>query len=203
MAITGYPNLNGVKDEQVQQQLKLIWDALIAVSAASAGAATTDLSGVNTAITDEKRRRERLERAVASGWAVLQNTAQTIPASVVTGVNFDTARYDPEGLFVLGGSKAKVRKDGRYLLTTQVLYTAAAGGFRFLYIYKNGSIIREADRALGAVGSASMLVGCMVDRAVAGDVYEVKTFQNSSGGSLALLPGNFQPSFEGQWVGAY
>lgn len=203
MAITGYPNLNGVKDEQVQQQLKLVWDALIAVSAAAGGAATTDLTAVNAAIADEKRRRERLERAVAPGWAVYQAAAQTIPVSVVTPITFEVARHDPDGLFALGGSKAIVRKEGRYLLTTQVLYTAAAGGLRSLILFKNGATLREVDRVLGAAGGASMLLGCMIDRALAGDVYEVKTFQNSSGGPLALLPGSFQPGFEGQWVGGY
>lgn len=66
MAITGYPDFSRLQDQEVAQQFKLVWDALIGVSTDVEGVAdpSAEIEGLRSALATETARRQALERRV-------------------------------------------------------------------------------------------------------------------------------------------
>lgn len=116
----------------------------------------------------------------------LTTTAQSIPNATVTAITFNAESADVGSLHDLSTNPSRITiptgGSGRYLIKSQVAFDANATGRRVVYIYKNASEVARAN-LFTADGSEDTYVHIEYDDllAAAGDYYEVRVYQNSTG----------------------
>lgn len=111
-------------------------------------------------------------------------------------IQFDETTYDPYGLYVPASNGFVIQQPGKYLVTLAVQWQAAAAGFRYLSITRNGSANYLAIE--GAPGNATdgpfQNVLTVIDL-VQNDIIRAGAYQDS-GASLNILDADvFSPTF--------
>ncbi|MCZ7593713.1 MAG: hypothetical protein M5U16_01455 [Hyphomicrobium sp.] len=129
--------------------------------------------------------------------SINRSTAQSIPNSAWTVVNWTTEAFDNGAMADLGTQASRLTipagQGGRYVVSAQVGYAANATNGRWVQLYKNGAGVSHsycntpASASLG--GAQSVSCSWIVDVAAA-DYLELRTYQNS-GGALDVQSGAF------------
>ena len=112
--------------------------------------------------------------------AYQNTTAQSIPTGTSTVLTFDTAAFDPSGLWN-GASKFTAPVPGFYLLHAQVQFSTPGAGAVALQARKNGSVLampHSMGTLFAGVGNATIPLAGLV-QLNASDFIEYMAFQSS------------------------
>jgi len=139
----------------------------------------------------------------APGFSVHKNgTGQSIAANTAVKVTWPTESYDIGGQFA--SSRFTVVSAGGYLFTINLLWYEgiAVGTGLLILLYKNGAAYRVTRTIVTAIGSYvyTDLPMTVLDRAVAGDYYEVYVYQTDSV-ARTILGDATNTIWSAQWLG--
>jgi len=122
-------------------------------------------------------------------------TAQSIPATTTTYINFDTVDFDPNGNVTTGaGAKYTVPVNGFYIVSVAVALVAAVNAVN-VCIYKNGAGISRTGSQFGA-GPSYNGAACDIISCVAGDYLQATIY-------AATGPTNTQAGPQSCWLSAH
>jgi hypothetical protein len=144
MQITGYPNFSRLTDQEVAQQFKLVWDALIKQSADVEAISVPDVTALTTGLAEEQKLRQTLGREVAALKASpvchVANTADTtISTATWTFLTFDATQHDNAGMFRDNVTPNRIvfLEAGVYCVGFQLLFEANATGQRTAVVLRD------------------------------------------------------------------
>lgn len=117
--------------------------------------------------------------APASGARVHRTSNQTIVASTLTAVAWQSEDFDTDGFWTVGAaSRFTIPTDGKYLIGANVLWDANTANARAVYVVKNGTTSTRLAgvQDLDAVASQTQHVTALLDL-VATDYVEIYVYQ--------------------------
>ena len=139
-----------------------------------------------------------------SGARVSQDSAQSIPNSTSTIINFNTEIIDVDGYHsnVTNNSRLTIPagKDGFVLLSGKVHMTSNANGFTEVLLYKNGSLIGSNSYKNTATYYMSPHI-TLISSCIAGDYFELGAWQDT-GGANNTISGQTNTNFMISYLGA-
>ena len=111
-----------------------------------------------------------------------QDSAQSIPTSTITIVDFEDMDFDTHNLVTTGAAwKFTAQSNGYYAILARVTYSTLSNVNNYnIYIYKNGSLTTR-----GYAGGDASLIVCDLLQLNAGDYVDIRTDQDT-GGSVVL-----------------
>jgi len=89
---------------------------------------------------------------------VMKNAAQSLTDLTETALTWQTEVFDkPDGSMFDSGASTRLtcRAEGRYIASVLVVFAAAAGGVRDVFITKNGGATRETTTRFASLGAGS------------------------------------------------
>lgn len=124
----------------------------------------------------------------ASTWAgggaqLWRSTAQSIPSGTNTQIVFTASMFDTGDFANLATDSGRITippdMGGRYLVTGQVRYGAAAGGLRAAAVYRNGAAV--VDGLIGGPATAGPVapLAAAIVSAVPGDYFQLYAYQDT------------------------
>jgi hypothetical protein len=138
------------------------------------------------------------------GASIYKSATLTISNNTATAVTFGNEDFDTDGFHSTTTNTSRMTiptgKDGKYLVIGRISYVGNNTGVRQARIYKNGNLTTLTV----ATPSSS---GCNIEtsgifNAVAGDYFELYTYQNSGGNLDTEGTGIWNDSLYIQWLGA-
>jgi hypothetical protein len=125
-----------------------------------------------SSVTDSK-----LSVTKSAFFAFRNTSVQTIANNTLTVVVFNSEDYDKSSEYDNTTGRFTATVPGVYQVGAQIRLSAAGGGTTAVGVYKNGTLMAEANRP-NAVAFESIPVSCQLDL-VATDFVEIKMLQNS------------------------
>jgi hypothetical protein len=131
--------------------------------------------------------------------------AQSIPNNVATAVTFGSEYYDTDSFHDTSTNTSRITipsgLGGYYLFTGSGEWANNTTGRRWMFLYKNGSVVSEFELIpQGATATATGFYFQVVS-AVATDYFELYV-QQTSGGDLNFYPQNTVGFFQASYLGA-
>lgn len=116
----------------------------------------------------------------------LDSAVQVINDATITAINFNSESFDVGAMHDNSVSNNRITipsgGDGVYSISGCVNFEASVTGKREIYIYKNNSVIATAKQNANSATETTILNIDILDTAAAADYYELRVYQNSSGG---------------------
>jgi hypothetical protein len=134
--------------------------------------------------------------------AVYHSTDQAVPSGSDTPLDFDTERWDTDGIHT-GGSPSQLvlSTDGVWEVHACIEFAAASGGHRRLQIELDGlPIVRTKDIATSGTETQPLSVSTIV-KVTAGQVLECVVYQSSGSPLNVLAISAVSPEFRCIWKG--
>jgi hypothetical protein len=128
------------------------------------------------------------------GVSCYKNANQTVSTATFTAVTFQVEDFDTDAFHSTSTNTSRFTiptgKDGKYLLSGVLAYSANVTGQRNTVVYKNGSVVNygTANQAIDSTVYGSYVPISYVLNLVAGDYVEIFAFQ-TSGGNLDVTNG--------------
>lgn len=147
----------------------LLWEFQLAANAT----AVTNTILDNTSIsTDRRRPAHPATTPVRVRWK--RNASQSISASTITSITWDTSVYDLGPWGTAGASiTVPTNADGTYLISTQVNWFSLPSG-AYVAIYVNGAVVTTNAPTISQFGVTSVVP------LVAGDVVTIRVFETGT-----------------------
>lgn len=129
------------------------------------------------------------------GCRVYNNAALTIGSGAITGLTFNSERYDTDSFHSTSVNTGRItfNRDGRYLITAHIRWASNATGYRQIYFRLNAATIIAMDHKLPVTGDVTSQFLTTIYDFVATDYIEVIVFQNSGGNLNVDSAGNYSP----------
>ncbi len=141
------------------------------------------------------------------GAQVRRTTAQSIPVSTQTPIQFDAEDSDNDAMHNTGSNTSRLtcNTPGRYLVAGAIPYDGGTTGNREARIVKNGSGSGVAGgRVLIAApgGGALVMVTPTIEVAmIAGDFLELAAFHSNAASLTTTAINSLFPIFRARWIG--
>jgi hypothetical protein len=135
--------------------------------------------------------------AVQPAARVYHSVAQSIPNGTATTLNFDSERFDTDGIHdtVTNNDRLTCRTPGKYVVGAGIHFAGAGGNYRSLVLLVNGTMyaIDRRPPLGGGIGLQSHLNTTVDLRA--GDYVQLQYSHDIGSASSVILGGNYSPEF--------
>jgi hypothetical protein len=164
----------------------------------------------NTVLTADSTTATGLKWATPSsgstyvGASAYNSSDQSLSNATYTLVTFNSENFDTNSFHNNSTDTSRMTipsgKDGKYLVTGQLLFSTSGTGIRVCELRKNGSLVTYIQIEPSDIDYSSLLINWVVD-CVATDYLEVKAYQDS-GTTRSLIGGNGGTTLQVSYLGA-